>query len=64
MEAAGPIPRKKVRAQRGPQSVFPKMRFPEKRFSFISRRRRETLPRGSLRRLRRKFDGMNLMEDL
>ena len=45
-EAAKPIPEKKVRAERGPQSVFPKTRFPEKRSQFICARRAQTPAEG------------------
>jgi hypothetical protein len=44
LEAPGAIPRKKVQTERGLQGVFPKTRFPEKRFlDFL--REAQTLPR-------------------
>jgi hypothetical protein len=46
LEAPGAIPRQKVQTERGLQSVFPKTRFPEKRFlDFL--REAQTLPRAA-----------------
>ena len=54
LEAAQQIPRKKVRAQRGPQGVFPKMRFPENDFDLF-RAAGAKLSRGALCGWGRKF---------